>query len=241
MNRFLTFLATGLCLTPMYFWAGMAVAASMMQRGGNSDRTIASAIGAVLIGAVCAVAGFFATTFLAYLFTPASRLRYLQIADAIIIVATIVVWNVATARTPALRNPEGQYAVLDIEVRAAKSILGDKPIGEMVTTGFDGDGDSTSYENLARKEGEFSILPSEVHPLRTRTKEWAITAFLRDHPQESVWFALGLPPQPEREVDWSPWISPAAKEGHIAPAGLALRYRFRYVQYGVADERGLSR
>ena len=240
MSRLLTVIVTGLCVAPACFWAGMAVAVWIRPQGGNSDKTIANAIWAVLIGIVCAAAGSLITALLAYQLTPASGLRYVLIADAIAVVATILVWNSLTAKTPELRVPEGQYAVLDIEVRAEDSILGGRPIGEVVTNDFDGDGSITTFEKLARREGEFAILPSEIQPLRTRTKEWAITVFLRDHPQESVWFSLGLPPQPQQEVDWSAWISPAARAGHITPAGLMLRYRFRHARHGAVDERSLS-
>lgn len=236
MERLFTAIFSGLVLVPAAFWAGMAVYLSLYPAHGNSDNQIASGFMGVLVGILTAAAAFVAALFL----TPFLPLRYVQIADVVILIASIAVWRFVTAETPQLIYPEGHHGVLTVEFRATKSMLRGASIRDAISFRFDGDGDQAIYEDLVRHEGEFSILPIQVFPQRTRGKDWAMLVFAGEHPQSSVSFPLALPPQPKADTEWSPWISPSPNEGQIAPTGLQLRWRFHLARYGAPDPKSLS-
>ena len=133
MERLLTVIATGLVLLPAFFWGAMLVVSRFNPLSGNSDKTIATSMMVALTSGVCAAVAFFLVAFAAYSFTPARSLRYLQIADVLIVVATAAVWYYATAQTPELVYPDEKHLVLNIEIRATKAILGRLPVGKVVS------------------------------------------------------------------------------------------------------------
>jgi hypothetical protein len=219
MNRFLAFVATGLCA---------AIATALLPSGGGgSDQAIGRGYAGMAGGIALAAAGFFALGWAAQRFVPAHRVRYLLAADAVLLVVGIVAWRGMLAPDPVLEYAEGR-GVLQVEARLPRARHGADPIEEIVSIGFAGGTDlSDPHPERRRDEGDAVILPWETTPMRVRA--WDIDVIVRGQP---VRFTLPLPKVPASSAEWSAWTSPQADQGSLHARGLTLRYRFLVIPFG---------
>ncbi|GAB4016357.1 hypothetical protein GCM10028808_44550 [Spirosoma migulaei] len=231
MERTLTLGIACLCLAPLFFWLGFGMVWWFTKdAGGGGEDRIAYGYFGVLGGLALAGIGIAILWYLSSRFLVQHSLRYLQIADAILIVGWLVYWAINTAQQPQRLSYEGKWAALEIEVKAAKPLLAGSDIASAISMDYIGGQNSGNFprSEAVRKEGEFLILPWATAPMYV--DKWQMRVFLHNKP---LLFPLDLPRLPTQSTDWSSWISPVQYQEYVIPADvqqkLTLRYRLRLV------------
>jgi hypothetical protein len=226
MERTVTLLATGLAIAPAFYLAGFVMAARMTRGSTGTDSGIAAGYTALVTGFLFAAVGFALVWMLASRYLSPGMYRPALIVDAILVVGWVVAWNRFMSPTPAFEYP-GHRAVLEVEVRAADTLLGDASAGGLAIDFVGGQDLSLAHPEAVRREDGVTVLPWETTPLRVDA--WEVRVFVREAPSL---FRLDLPKRPAASTEWSEWIAPAAAEGYATPPGLSLRYRFRLMPHG---------
>ena len=160
-------------------------------------------------------------------FVPEQQVRYLLVADAVLLVIGIVVWRGMLAADPLLEYDAGR-GVLQVELRLPRAILGAEPIDAVASIDFAGGTDlSEPHPERVRDDGDAVVLPWETTPIRVR--RWEIRVIVRGEP---VLFTLPLPRKPASSADWSAWTRPSASQGSTRLDGMTLRHRFLVIPFG---------
>ena len=198
--------------------------------GGGSDSSIAYGYFGVLGGLALAGIGIGLSWYLYGRFMAPVSLRYVQIADGVLIVGWLVYWAMNSAQQPQRLLYEGKWAALEIEVKAAKPLLAGSDITSAISMDYIGGQNSGNFprSEAVREEGEFVILPWATAPMYV--DKWQMRVSLHS---KSVLFPLDLPRLPTQSTDWSTWISPVQYQEYVIPEDvrqkLTLRYRLRLV------------
>lgn len=225
MSRTFTLILTGLCVAPLFAFAGFGLSIFITGEGGGSDTAIANGVLALVVGIVVAIVGGIVTARLAARFVPPKRQYFLLIGDGALFCIWIAALSIATWEPSELRY-EGSQALLEAEIRVEKTAYGRDAVGTVYFN--EGMLDSLHSDSL-REEGDYFITPWDTVPYKVRS--WNIDVMLNGH-QKWIRFPVDLPARPQPSTDWSDWQLPIPAEDHETPEGIGLRYRFRLVPYG---------
>lgn len=231
MERTLTVAIACLCLAPLLFMLGFGLVWLFTKdSGGGSDDQMAYGYFGILGGLALSGIGVALIWYLSSRFLVPTSLRYLQIADGILILGWLIYWGVNTAQQPQRLQYDGKWAALEIEVKAAKPLLKGSDIASAISMDYIGGQNSGNFprSEAVREEGDFAILPWATAPMYV--DKWEMRVFLHNKP---VLFPLNLPRLPTQSIEWSSWIPPVQYQEYVIPADvqqkLTLRYRLRLV------------
>ncbi len=232
MERFITLLIASLALALLFGFFTVWLLEILNQDASGPDARLGAAYLSTFGGFAAALFGFFLVWFLTSRFLLPQHLRAVQIFDAMAVLCWVCVYMIVAADGQHKLTYEGQQPVLEVELRATKTMLAGKSIDSEATIMFVGGTDlDNPHPDLVRDEGDYIILPWETVPLKV--SDWGVMVFLRNDP---LLFNLDLPKHPKASTDWSGWVEPVPFQKVPLPAdaqqGLRLRYRFRLVPYG---------
>jgi len=229
MERTLTAVATGLWVAPLVALGTLVLCYYLSPRTGGSDHDIAASMLAFVLGAAAFFAGFSAAAFVVHRYTGPQQLRGMQILAAVAITSLLgwAFWSWrATLQHDAPQYP-GYDARLEVEIRAEKRLLEDRPMDHVFTVFFgNGEAEPKKFPELTSEEGDYQILPAELRV--ERLHDWSIVlmhttsrGYVRRY-----WFQLDLPDVPVGNVPWSDWTKPIARKEYDMVDGVMLRYRW---------------
>lgn len=233
MERFLTLLIASLCAAPLFYFATAKFIVVLNQDASSPDDRLGVAYLSTYLGFIAIPVGFFIVWFLASRFLLPQHIRLLQIADVIALTGWGIIYGNYQNKQPQRLEYSDHRPVLEIELRATKTLLGGRSLDSLIEMRYYGGTDfmATSHPERIREEGDSVILPWETIPYEV--KEWGMVVFL---PNTAVLFRIDLPRRPTQSTDWSGWIKPGSYQEKPIPEeaqqGLTLRYRFRLVPYG---------
>jgi hypothetical protein len=231
MERVLSSLLASLVAAPLFYFATAWLVVTLNRDAQGPDAGLGVAYLSVFGGFIVALIGFFLVWFLTNRFLMPQHLRLVQLAA----VAGLVGWGIVYMnfeKTQPQRLDYGDLrAVLEVELRATKAILGQGAIDSLTSMDFIGGTNfDQKHPDQIREDGDAMILPWET--LVHRVGKWEMRVFLQHKP---VLFQLDLPQRPEKSTDWSGWAAPVQYQDVPIPdaarQGLTLRYRFRIKPY----------
>ncbi len=232
MERMLYSLLASLCTAPLFYFATYWLVIALNRNTHGSDSQLGVAYLSVFGGFIAAIAGFALVWLLTYRFLLP---QYLRIVQVVILIATVgwgLVYMSFANKQPQKLDYADQRAVLEVELRATKTVLGKGTIDSLTAMDFVG---GTNFDqphpDQVRDEGEAMILPWET--VVDKVDQWHMRVFLQNQP---MLFPLDLPRRPEKSTEWSGWLAPVQYQDFPLPEtarqGLTLRYRFRLKPYG---------
>jgi hypothetical protein len=209
-------------MAPLFFLVAAGAIVQLLPKGG-SDQSIAAGCMGLLIGTLATGMGSFWLYHLLQGSLLHSHLRNVQIADALLLTGWLVAVVLILRAEPVKLTYSEAKAVLEVELRAGKTLLEGGSIDSVACISFVG-GDNLNYPHpeLVRRETDYQILPWETTVLDVQ--EWKVLVFWKG---KEVPFMLDLPKRPVQSTRWSGWQNPHQQ---VLP-GLMLRYRFRIVPY----------
>ena len=227
MERTLTATATGLWIAPLLALGTAMLYYRISPPTGGSDHDIAASMMSVLLSSLAFVASFVGAVYLVRTYVRPQQLRYLQVIAAVAIFG-LLAWARAGWRSTAQHDAPkyaGYEAKLRVEVRARKDLLeGESMDNRFVVFFGNGEAREKKFPELAREDGEYSIMPAELEV--SRLHDWSIALI---HTKKGgyvsrYWFQLDLPDVPEGNVPWSDWIKPVPHQGSELIEGVTIRY-----------------
>lgn len=232
MERVLSSIVASLCVAPLFYVGTSWLLITLNQDTHGPDSRLAVAYLSTFGGFAATIFGFFLIWFLTNNLLMPHYLRVVQIFDAIGIVGWVIVYFSFSAQQPQRLDYDGHRAVLEVELRATKALLDQRPIDSVIQLNYCGGTDFTiGLSDPVREEGQTVILSWQTVPYEV--KEWKMCVFLENRP---ILFPLDLPKRPTQSTDWSGWIKPVQYQDSPLPeealANLTLRYRFRLIPYG---------
>ena len=222
MERFLTAFVLGLCAAPLFFILTLLLIDFINRSDPSQSPSLSNSL---VLGVGMAISGFVCLGGLAWFCAEHGYLRPVQTATGLMVAG----WGIAGAmfawKEPRSLDYTAQQAVIEAEIRVAKSLLNSQPLTQAVVPSFSGG--NVDHDNTARirEEGAFLIMPWETKV--TVVYSWSIWITLLN--MEHLYFPLNLPYRPTQSTDWSSWTAPSPHKNSTTPAGLTLRYRFRLV------------
>ena len=222
MERFLTAFVLGLCIAPLLFILTLILIDSLNRSDPSQNPTLSNGL-VIAIG--MALGGFVALGGLAWYWAAHGYLRPVQTVTGLLVAGWSIAGAVFAWKEPRPLDYTRQQAVIEAEIRVAKSLLGSQPLPQAVIPSFlGGNFDHTDVERI-REEGDFLIMPWETNV--TLVYNWTIWITLLN--AQHLYFPLNLPYRPRQSTDWSAWCTPSPHKHSAMPTGLTLRYRFRLV------------
>lgn len=226
MNRSLACVATGICAAPLLMIAGMMLTRAVMRPAGGADQAIAQGYAVVLGGIVFALVGGVSIWYLARQLVPDQRLGVLVAVDVVMLMIGVAIVRSTFAVPPQLEYTDAS-PLLQLEVRVPQEVLAGDRFNDIVAIDFAGGSHSSvPHPELARTEGNATIIPWETTPIRVSA--WSVLVIVRN---TELMFELPLAKRPDPSAEWSQWIAPRA-DSQSAPRGVTIRYRFQLTPYG---------
>ncbi|MFD2934860.1 Rossmann-fold NAD(P)-binding domain-containing protein [Spirosoma flavum] len=226
MERFLTAFVLGLCTAPLAFILTLFFIDSINRSDPSHSPTLSNSL---VLGLGLAVGSFVCLGGLAWFLAEHGYLRPVQTVTGLIVAGWSIAGAVFAWKEPRHLDYTRQQAVIEAEIRMAKSLLNNQPLPQAVIPSFlGGDFDHSDAERI-REEGDFLIMPWETKV--TVVYNWTIWLTLLN--TQHLYFPMNLSYRPTQSTDWSAWAAPSPHKNSTTPTGITLRYRYRLVPQSV--------
>ncbi|GAB3782938.1 hypothetical protein GCM10028818_39830 [Spirosoma horti] len=222
MERFLTAFVLALCTAPLLVILTLQFIDTSNRLDPSQRPNLSDSL---LLGVGMALIGFVLIGGIAWLLVTNGYLRPVQVGTALMLAGWSLTGAVFAWNEPRSLDYSKQWAVLEAEIRVAKSLLENQPLTRAVIPSFTGGNFEHSDARRVRDEGNFLVMPWETTV--TVVYNWSIWITLLQ--AKHVYFSLNLPYRPTQSTSWSAWQTPSTHKNSLTPTGITLRYRFRLV------------
>ncbi len=224
MGRTLTAILTGLWVGPLLGVATTALVLWLPTPRGGTDQGMAQGLLGLLAGILVGFAGLLSTFWVVRMRASESHLATLRVLDGVVFVVAALGGLALYLRFAERPAPgyEGFQAVLDVEVRVPRTLLGGADIQDAIAVFFgNGEASASVYPERARREGDDVILPVEFVVLRLH--DWSVAVRFRG---ERYWFQLDMPERPAGNVPWSNWQACVPRRDWDRTSSIVVRSRW---------------